>query len=167
MVNFTGHPLLSVLESRRLREELMRRSLSRGGNRNGNDTSDILLEMVKLRAERATLFGFATHSDYVLSRQTAKNPEAVHEMLRSVAPRARRNAVKEAHELENSIAGAHELASWDWAFYSEKVRKAKYEIDSEALRPYFELERVLKDGVFYAAGKLFGLSFVERPDLKT
>ena len=167
MVNFTGHPLLSVLESRRLREELMRRSLSRGGNRNDNDTSDILLEMVKLRAERATLFGFATHADYVLSRQTAKNPEAVHEMLRSVAPRARRNAVKEAHELENSIAGAHELASWDWAFYSEKVRKAKYEIDSEALRPYFELERVLKDGVFYAAGKLFGLSFVERPDLKT
>ena len=167
MVNFTGHPLLSVLESRRLREELMRRSLSRGGNRNENDTSEILLEMVKLRAERATLFGFATHADYVLSRQTAKNPKAVHEMLRSIAPRARRNAEKEANDLEKIIAGAHELASWDWAFYSEKVRKEKYEIDSEALRPYFELERVLRDGVFFAASRLFGITFVERPDLKT
>lgn len=167
MVNFTGHPLLSVLESRSLREKIMKRSLSRGGNKNENDTSSVLLEMVKLRAERAKLFGFPNHAEYVLSQQTAKKPAKVHEMLRSIAPRARANAVKEAEELEKSINGGHSVASWDWSYYSEKVRKDKYEIDTESLRPYFELERVLRDGVFFAAGKLFGISFIERPEIKT
>ena len=170
MVNFTGHPLLAHLSRRELRQEIMERSLSRGGRSNENSTSATLLEMAALRIERAKLFGFTTHAEYVLSRQTAKNPENVHRMLRNIAPRALRNAMNEAEMIRktaesNGFRG--ELQSWDWSYFAEQVRIAEYAIDTEELKPYFELERVLKDGVFFAAGKLFGLTFHERTDLTT
>lgn len=169
MVNFTGHPALSSLNSRELRERIMRNSLSKGMRGNEFDTRKILLRMAQLRADRAKLFGLNSHAEYVLQEQTAGHPDRVHEMLRKIAPAAVENAKREASDIEKIIAqnGKHELASWDWLFYTEKVRAEKYNLDTAAMRPYFELERVLRDGVFFAAGKLYGMKFKERPDLLT
>jgi len=169
MVNFTGHPTLTSLENRELRERIMRNSLSKGMRGNDFDTRSILKRMADLRSQRAKLFGLKTHAEYVLREQTAGNPDRVHEMLRKIAPAAVQNAKREARDIEKIIAesGKHELASWDWLFYTEQVRTEKYSLDMAAMRPYFELERVLKDGVFFAAGKLYGMRFKERPDLVT
>jgi peptidyl-dipeptidase Dcp len=132
---------------------------------NDNDNKPVLLQMVKLRAERARLFGHDTHAEHVIAVQTAEHPDNVHAMLRKIAPAAIRNAKAEAEDLRKS-AGL-DIESWDWGFYTEHVRLEKYNIDTTKMRPYFELERVLHDGVFFAANKLFGLSFKERPDLVT
>ncbi len=169
MVNFTGHPTLASLKNRELRERIMRNSLSKGMRGNDFDTRSILKRMADLRSQRAKLFGLKTHAEYVLQEQTAGNPNRVHEMLRKIAPAAVNNAKREAGDIEKIIAenGKHELASWDWLFYTEQVRTEKYSLDTAAMRPYFELERVLKDGVFFAAGKLYGMRFKERPDLLT
>ena len=169
MVNFTGHPLLASLKNRDLRERIMKASLQKGDRGNQNDTKAIAQKMAGLRAERAALFGRRSHAEYVTSMQTSKSPENVHAMLRKIAPNALRNARKEGEDLQKQIndeGHGFTLASWDWDFFTEKVRQTRYSIDSSALKPYFELDRVLHDGVFFAAGKLFGLTFVERPDLK-
>jgi peptidyl-dipeptidase Dcp len=168
MVNFTGHPLLASLKNRGLRERIMKASLMKGDQNNANDTKQIARKMAYLRAERARLFNRKNHAEYVTSMQTSGSPENVHTMLRTIAPSALRNAKKEGQDLQAQIdreGGGFELASWDWDYYTEKVRREKYDIDSASLKPYFELDRVLRDGVFFAAGKLFGLTFVERPDL--
>ena len=169
MVNFTGHPNLASLENRSLRERIMKNSLTKGSRGNDFDTRAILLRMVELRAQRAKLFGLNSHAEYVLQEQTAGHPDRVHAMLRKIAPAAVANARSEATEIEQTIAqnGNHELASWDWLYYTEKVRQAKYNLDTTAMRPYFELERVLHQGVFFAAEKLYGMKFKERPDLVT
>jgi peptidyl-dipeptidase Dcp len=169
MVNFTGHPNLASLKNRALRERIMRNSLIKGLRGNGFDTQKVLLRMAELRAERAKLFGLNSHAEYVLQEQTASHPDRVHEMLRKIAPAAVANARREALEIEKVISqnGKHELASWDWLYYTEKVRVEKYELDTAAMRPYFELESVLKKGVFFAAEKLYGMTFKERPDLVT
>jgi peptidyl-dipeptidase Dcp len=112
--------------------------------------------------------GFANHAAYVLSEETAKKPELAHAMLKQIAPAAIANARSEASDLQNLLGldepGAR-LSSWDWAFYTEILRKEKYSLDTALMKPYFELERVLFDGVFYAATKLFGITFTERKDL--
>ena len=170
MVNFSGNPLLESLEVRATRERIMKASLLRGNRDNECDTKKIIVEMSKLRATRAKLFGKKSHADYVIAEQTAGSVENVHTMLRKIAPAAVRNARSEGSEIQAMIKDSgetFEIASWDWDFYTEKVRKAKHDIDSSALRPYFELERVLRDGVFFAANKLFGISFKERSDLVT
>jgi len=164
-VNFTGHPLLASLRDRGLRQRIMENSLAKGLRGNSHDTREGLVKMATLRAKRAKLFGFATHAEYSLNTATAKTPANVHEMLRKIAPAAVRNAKAEAAELQAIIGDSFELASWDWDFYTEQVRKAKYDLDTELMRPYFELESVLKNGVFYAAKELFGLEFKARPDL--
>jgi peptidyl-dipeptidase Dcp len=143
----------------------MRESLLKANRPNANDNKPILLQMIKLRAERAELFGKNTHAEHVIAVQTAQTPENVHAMLRKIAPAAVRNAKAEAQDLQKS-SGA-EIESWDWGFYTEQVRIEKYNIDTSKMRPYFELERVLHDGVFFAANKLFGITFKERPDLVT
>ena len=165
MVNFTGNPVLDSLTNRELREKIMRESLLKANRPNANDNKPILLQMIKLRAERAELFGKNTHAEHVIAVQTAQTPENVHAMLRKIAPAAVRNAKAEAQDLQKS-SGA-EIESWDWGFYTEQVRMEKYNIDTSKMRPYFELERVLHDGVFFAANKLFGITFKERPDLVT
>jgi peptidyl-dipeptidase Dcp len=167
ILNFTGHPLLSSLKNRALREKIMNQSLIKGGRNNENDTKEVLLKMVKLRAERAKLFGVKTHAEFVLQEQTAANPANVHSMLRKLAPAAVKNAQREGQDIQQIISReeSHELASWDWGFYTEKVRAEKYSLDTSAMKPYFELESVLKNGVFFAAEKLYGLTFKERPDL--
>ena len=167
-VNFSGHPTLGSLQNRALRRRLMEASLLKGDRNNEHDTKATLLSMVKLRAERAQLFGKSTHAEHVISRQTAGTPANVETMMRRIAPAAAANAKAEAAALEAAAAAAGDqlsLESWDWDYYADQVRVAKYSVDLTAMRPYFELERVLKDGVFYAANKLFGLEFTERPDL--
>ena len=165
MVNFTGNPVLDLLTNRDLRKKIMQASLLKANRANDNDNKPVLLKMVKLRAERAKLFGKETHAEHVIAVQTAEHPDNVHAMLRKIAPAAVRNARAEAEDLKKS-AGT-DIESWDWGFYTEKVRVEKYNIDTTKMRPYFELERVLHDGVFFAAKKLFGVSFKERPDLVT
>jgi peptidyl-dipeptidase Dcp len=168
MVNFTGHPLLRSLKNRDLRSKVMKNSLMKGARSNDNDTRKTLVRMVELRAERAKLFGLKCHADYVLSQQTAGNRENVHSMLGKIAPAAAANARRQGADIQDAINrnGAHDLASWDWDYYTEKVRAEKYNLDTALMKPYFELNRVLVDGVFFAAGKLFGMQFKERPDLQ-
>jgi peptidyl-dipeptidase Dcp len=165
MVNFTGNPVLDSLTNRGLRKKIMEASLLKANRANDNDNKPVLLKMVKLRAERAKLFGKETHAEHVIAVQTAEHPDNVHAMLRKIAPAAVRNAKAEAEDLKKS-AGT-DIESWDWGFYTEKVRLEKFNIDTSKMRPYFELERVLHDGVFFAANKLFGVTFKERPDLVT
>ncbi len=170
MVNFTGNPMLDSLEVRSTRERIMKASLLRGNRDNEFDTKAIIVEMAELRAVRAKLFGKKTHAEYIIAEQTAGSVDNVHAMLRKIAPAAARNARAEGSDIQlmiNDSGESFELASWDWDFYTEKVRKAKHNIDSSAMRPYFELERVLHDGVFFAATKLFGITFKARPDLVT
>ena len=169
MVNFTGHPNLASLKNRELRQRIMNNSLLKGMRGNDFDTRKILLRMAQLRAQRANLFGLKSHAEYVLQEQTAGHPDRVHEMFRTIAPAAVANARREAQEIEQVISqnGNHELASWDWLYYTEKVRVEKYELDASLMRPYFELENVLQKGVFFAAEKLYGMKFKERPDLVT
>ena len=165
MVNFTGNPVLDSLTNRELREKIMNASLMKANRPNDNDNKPVLLQLVKLRAERAQLFGKQTHAEHVIAVQTAEHPGNVHAMLRKIAPAAVRNAKAEATDLKKS-AGT-DIESWDWGFYTEQVRLEKYNIDTTKMRPYFELERVLHDGVFFAATKLFGITFKARPDLVT
>jgi len=165
MVNFTGNPVLDSLTNRELRKKIMQASKEKANRANENDNKPVILQMIKLRAERARLFGKETHAEHVIAVQTAEHPDNVHAMLRKIAPAAVRNAKAEAEDLKKS-AGT-EIESWDWGFYTEQVRLEKYNIDTTKMRPYFELERVLHDGVFFAATKLFGITFKERPDLVT
>jgi len=170
MVNFTGHPLLSSMKNRSLRERVMQNSLVKGARSNDNDNRPVILQIVKLRAKRAELFGVKTHAEHVLQDRNAQNPTNVHNMLKQIAPAAVRNARAEGADLQKSIDASGEsysLESWDWDLYTEAVRMEKYNLDTTAMRPYFELERVLQDGVFFAANKLFGISFKERKDIVT
>jgi len=165
MVNFTGNPVLDSLTNRELRKKIMEASKMKANRPNENDNKPVILQMVKLRAERAKLFGKQTHAEHVIAVQTAEHPDNVHAMLRKIAPAAVRNAKAEAEDLKKA-AGA-DIESWDWGYFTEQVRLEKYNIDTTKMRPYFELERVLHDGVFFAATKLFGITFKERPDLVT
>lgn len=164
----TGQPALSSLENRSVRERLFKASLERGNRGNANDNNALIVEIAKLRAERAELFGFANHAAYTLDAQMAGTPARALDMLTGLVPAARANAEAEAAKLQATIdaeQGGFKLEPWDWAYYSEKVRKADYDLDDAAVRPYFELDRVLKDGVFFAANQLYGITAKERKDL--
>ena len=169
-VNFSGNPTLATLTNRALRERIMQASLARANRDNDNDTKSVLVAMTRLRARRATLFGVKSHAEYITSENTAKSPENIHAMLRKIAKSAVANAKAEGAVLQEAIDAAGEafsLQSWDWDLYSEQVRAEKYQVDTAALKPYFELEKTLWDGVFFAATKLFGITFKERPDIVT
>ncbi|WP_456283319.1 M3 family metallopeptidase [Microbacterium sp. JZ101] len=166
---FTGHPHLSSLVRRDARERILAASRARASRGNANDSSEVVREIVRLRAERAALLGYPSHAAYVTSDETAGSPEAVRALLRRLAGPAARNAQREKAALQRIVDETEPepfpLAAHDWAFYTEKVRQAEYDIDTAALRPWFEAERVLRDGVFHAAHELYGLSFRERADL--
>ncbi|HEY8295235.1 MAG TPA: M3 family metallopeptidase [Micrococcaceae bacterium] len=159
----TAQPALEVLTNRDTRRRLFEASVNRGSGPNEFNVLATAARMAQLRAERAALLGYATHADFATDDQTAPSLEAIHSMLGKLAPAAVQNARDEAQTL-TELAG-HQLEPWDWSFYSERVRKEKYSVDLAALRPYFELDRVLRDGVFHAASRLYGLTFRERPDL--
>ncbi len=159
----TGHPFLASLTNREVRARIMAASRARG-NRGGDwDNGELVLEITRLRAERAQLLGFESHAAWVIADETAKTPENVAAMLEKLAVPAARNAKEEQLDLE--AQAGQPIEAHDWSFYSEKVRQAKYDVDTAQMRPYFEAERVLKDGVFYAATQLYGVTFTERSDI--
>lgn len=166
---FTGHPYLASLTSRQSRRRIMEASRSRATRDNANDNRAVLTEIVSVRADRAKLLGHSSHAAYVTADETAGTPEAVSDLLHRLAPAAASNARAEQEALQAIIDETEPepfaLDAHDWAFYTEKVRAAKYDIDAAALRPWFEAERVLHDGVFFAATQLYGVTFAERDDL--
>lgn len=161
----TAQPALASLHNRAVRERLHTASVGRGSSGGEHDTTASVLRIVRLRAERARLLGFEHHAAYNIADNTARSVGAVQEMLAKLAPAAVANARIEAEDLQETIGTEFTLEPWDWAYYTEQVRRERYAIDEAELRPYFELERVLRDGVFYAAGQLYGIRFQERPDL--
>jgi peptidyl-dipeptidase Dcp len=166
---FSGHPYLAQLTNRASRERILTASLARGSRGNEHDNRRVLLEIVRLRAERAELLGYGSHAAYVTADQTAGTPEAVRDLLRELAGPAARNARAEKQALQRLIdaeeAQPHSLAAHDWAYATERVRAAEHDLDAAALRPWFEAERVLRDGVFRAATLLYGVTFRERADI--
>jgi peptidyl-dipeptidase Dcp len=168
LLNTSGQPSLASLQNRALREKIMQMSLNRNSHGGEFDNKTVVSRTAKLRAERATLLGYASHAAYQLEDQTAKDVPTVNKLLSDLAPAAVANARREGADMQAIIdqeKGGFQLAAWDWDFYSEKVRKARYSFDESQLKPYFELNHVITDGVFFAAGKLYGLTFKERKDL--
>ncbi len=168
LLNTSGQPALSSLQNRAVRERLYQASVARGTRGGEFDNTQTLSSVLKLRAERAQLLGYATHADYVLEDATAQTTQAVNERLAALAPPAAANARREARDLQAMVeasGGDFDLAAWDWQYYSEKLRQERYAFDESQLRPYFELDNVLQRGVFFAAGELYGLRFSERFDL--
>jgi peptidyl-dipeptidase Dcp len=166
--NTTQQPLLVSLEDRDVRKALFDRSWTRCEKGDANDTRAIISELAQLRAKKAKLLGYPTFADYVLYDQMAGTPQAVEKFLGRLVPATAAKAASEAKLIQAAIDkdGKHfKLAPWDWERYSEKVRQAKYALDQNALKPYFELDTVLQNGVFYAANKLYGLTFKERHDI--
>ncbi len=168
--NTSGQPVLTSLENRAVRQRVMEVSLARGSQAGEFDNRAVVAQIARLRAERAGLLGYSNHAEYSLERQTAQTVEAVNERLASMTPAAVANARREAADLQTTIdarGDTHDLAPWDWAYFAEKVRAERFAFDASQLRPYLEIERVLHNGVFYAANQLYGLTFRERTDLPT
>jgi peptidyl-dipeptidase Dcp len=168
IVNTTGQPDLASLENRALRERIMEKSLGRGSSGGPFDNQATVVQLARKRAERATLLGYESHAAYQVEIGTARTVAAVDELLGKLVPPAVAKAKREAADMQAVIDqdhGGFQLASWDWDFYSEKVRTARYSFDESQLKPYFELNRVLVDGVFFAAHQLYGITFKERHDL--
>lgn len=172
--NTTTQPVLASLKDRALRERIYKASIARGARGNATDSRPTVARLAQLRAQKAKLLGFPNYATYALDDQMARTPEAAVKLLSDMAPAAAANAKAEAAKLQALIdkrtaglpaAGRFRLEPWDWDFYAEQVRKAEYDLDEAAMKPYFELERVLQDGVFYAAKELYGITFKERTDI--
>jgi peptidyl-dipeptidase Dcp len=166
--NTTQQPALQSLTDRPTREVLFDNSIDRAEKGDANDTRATIAEIASLRAEKAALFGYPNYAGYVLEDQMAKTPEAVLSFLGQLAVPTRAKAAKEAADLQAQIRAdgqSFQLEPWDWNLYSEQVRKARYDLDDAQLKPYFELNKVLTDGVFYAANQLYGVTFKRRTDL--
>ncbi|WP_427131306.1 M3 family metallopeptidase [Pseudarthrobacter sp. S9] len=163
LIQPSNQPALAALEKRDVRRRLYEASIGRGSRGGSLDVLDLVKDMVRLRAEKAGLLGFANFAELTVDGQTAPDFAAVQAMMNRLAPAAVRNADAEAEALAE-IAG-HPLEAWDWAYYSAKVKRGRYAVDEQALRPYFELDRVLNDGVFFTANALYGITFDERTDL--
>jgi peptidyl-dipeptidase Dcp len=168
VVNTTQQAPLAELTNRATREKLLATSLARGSHGGEFDNREVVLQLVKLRAERAQLLGYPSHAAYMLDDQTAKTTGAVNQLLADFAKPAVNNAKKEAAEIQQVVdaeKGGFQASAADWDYYSDKVRAAKYAFDQNQLRPYFEYNSVLVNGVFFAAQKEYGLTFRERHDL--
>jgi peptidyl-dipeptidase Dcp len=168
--NTTQQPLLQDLSDRGAREELFNHSWTRAEKGDANDTRELIATQAVLRAEKAKLLGFPNYAAYVLQNQMAVNPQAVQAFIGQLAPAAGARSGREAADIQKMIesGGEHfQLKPWDWERYSERVRKAKYDLNEEEIKPYFELNKVLTDGVLYAANQLYGVTFKERHDIPT
>jgi peptidyl-dipeptidase Dcp len=166
--NTTQQPAQTYLKNRGVRERLFEASSKRGDHGGENDTKTIIERLAQLRAQRAKLLGYANFAAYVLDDQMAKTPENALKLMTDLAPAATNKARGEADLMQAVIdkkKGAFKLEPWDWQYYAEQVRKSAYDLDESLIRPYFELDRVLHDGVFYAANQLYGLTFKERKDI--
>jgi peptidyl-dipeptidase Dcp len=168
LLNTTGQPALASLRNRALRERLFQASSGRNSRGGEFDTRATLARLARVRAERAALLGFRHHADLQLEEQTAGSVDNVNRLMAQLAPAAAANARREAADLQAVIdaeGGGFRLQPWDWDFYAEKVRRARYAFDAQEVRPYYEMQRVLRDGVFHAATRLYGITFKERDDL--
>ena len=168
LLNTTQQPALTTLENRALRQRILETSMARGHRGGEYDNREIVSRTATLRAQRAQLLGYANHAEYVLADETALTVEAVNARLASLTPPAVANAKREAADLQamiDSAGGDFELAAWDWDFYAEQLRQERYDFDAAQLKPYLELNSVLKNGVFFAAGQIYGVRFEERTDL--
>lgn len=166
--NTTQQPSLAQLSVRATRQTLFENGWTRTEHSDTNDTRAIVARLAQLRAEKARLLGFPTYAAWKLGDQMAKTPEAALGFMDALVPAATARAAKEASDIQAVIdaqKGGFQVQPWDWEFYSDQVRKAKYDIDEAEVRPYFELNRVLQDGVFYAAHELYGINFKERHDI--
>ena len=162
-------PFLQYSEKRNLREVIFKAYINRGNNNNEFDNNKTLSSIAALRVERANLLGYKTHADYILEKNMAKNPETVYKFLNDLWKPALNRAKMEIDDMQkiiNNEGNNFKLEAWDWWYYAEKVKKEKYDLDEEMLRPYFKLENVLQ-GVFDVASKLYGIKFVERNDIPT
>lgn len=166
--NTTGQPPLNALQHRAVRERLMAASLARGSRGGEFDNRAIVSAIARKRAERAVLLGYPHHAAYQLEEQTVGNVDVLNKLLAQLAPAAVANARQEAAGMQAIVDAEHggfQVAACDWSLYTEKVRAARYAFDESQLKPYYELNHVLLDGVFFAAKKLYGLTFKERHDL--
>jgi peptidyl-dipeptidase Dcp len=166
--NTTQQPDLASLSVRVTREAIFEKSWNRTERGDANDTRDIISHIAQLRARRAQLLGYPNHAAWKLGDQMAKTPEAALKFMDALVPGATAKATSEGKDIQDVIdaqKGGFTLQPWDWEFYSEQVRKAKYDLNEDEVKPYFELNRVLEDGVFYAANQLYGITFKERKDI--
>lgn len=166
--NTTQQPLLQNLKNRKTREKLFHASWTRAEKGDANDTRNVLEQQAKLRLKKAQLLGKKSFAEWKLQDQMAQKPEKARELLMQLAQPAVETAKRERNEIQSLIdkqKGGFELAPWDWNFYAEQVRKAKYDLDENQIKPYFEVNTVLEKGVFYAAEKFFGITFKKRTDL--
>jgi peptidyl-dipeptidase Dcp len=166
--NTTRQPIVISMNNRALRERVLKASSERGNHGGENDTRAIVTRLAQLRAQKAKLLGFATYAAYSLDNQMAKTPQNAEKLMTDLVPAATAKARAEAEQLQkvaDAEGGGFKIDPADWEHYAEKVRKAEYDLDESQIKPYFELNRVLHDGVFFAANKLYGLTFKERTDI--
>ncbi|MBJ4957377.1 peptidyl-dipeptidase Dcp [Salmonella enterica subsp. enterica serovar Goldcoast] len=168
LLNTTQQPALAALRDRQTRENLFIQAWMRAEKNDANDTRAIIKRLVEIRREQATLLGFANFAAWKIADQMAKTPEAALSFMRAIVPAARQRALNEQAEIQKAInqqQGEFEVEAWDWAFYAEQVRREKYALDEALLKPYFALDTVLNEGVFWTANQLFGIKFIERFDI--
>jgi peptidyl-dipeptidase Dcp len=166
--NTTQQPDLASLRQRGTRQAIFENSWNRAERGGANDTRDTIARMAQLRAQKAKLLGFPSYGAWKLQDQMAKTPEAAVKFMDALVPGATAKAVAEGKDIQALIdaqKGGFQLQPWDWDFYAQQVRKAKYDLDEDQIKPYFELNNVLENGVFYAANQLYGISFKERHDI--
>lgn len=168
LLNTTQQPALAVLRDRQIREDLFTQAWTRAEHDDDNDTRAIIQRLVDIRMQQAKLLGFANYAAWKIADQMAKTPEAALSFMRAIVPAARQRALDEQAEIQKVIdqeQGQFSVRAWDWAFYAEQVRREKYALDESQLKPYFALDTVLNEGVFWTANQLFGIKFVERFDI--
>ncbi|EPT4463878.1 peptidyl-dipeptidase Dcp [Klebsiella aerogenes] len=168
LTNTTQQPALQALADRQTRHNLFTAGWTRNQKGDANDTRELVLRLAEIRARKAALLGVADYASWSMADQMAKTPSEALAFMRRIAPAARRRAEQELADIQQVIdeeGGDFQAAAWDWLYYGEQVRRAKFAIDEAQLKPYFALDRVLEDGVFWTATQLFGIRFVERFDI--
>lgn len=168
LTNTTQQPALQALADRQTRHNLFAAGWARNQKGDANDTRELVLRLAEIRARKAELLGVADYASWSMADQMAKTPSEALAFMRRIAPAARRRAEQELADIQQVIdeeGGDFQAAAWDWLYYGEQVRRAKFAIDEAQLKPYFALDRVLEDGVFWTASQLFGIRFVERFDI--
>jgi peptidyl-dipeptidase Dcp len=168
LINTTQQPTLQDLADRTVRQQLFENAWNRAERGDANDTRETIATIAQLRAEKAALLGYPNWAAYVLEDQMAKTPQAAVAFLNQLGPAAVKKAKVEARDIQRAINSTHgnfKLAPYDWDRYSEMVRRAKYDLDENAVKPYFEMNSVLENGIFFAAGQLYGITFKERKDI--
>jgi peptidyl-dipeptidase Dcp len=166
--NTTQQPALPSLDNRETRKKLFEASWTRAEKGDSNDTRATIIRLAQIRAKKAQLLSYKNYAEWKLQDQMAKNPDAVNKFFAQLVPSITAKAKQEAADIQKQIdatGGGFKLQPWDWDYYSEQVRKAKYDLDESEVKPYFELDRVLEKGVFFAANQLYGLTFKERKDI--